>query len=306
MTKCDVRVLVSRAWHTLIPPRIPLPAAAPFSAFIIAQSNSFILPLDHTPSHSFPSIPSVAGVAAVSHESNVDKVVTETAATSSTRTFTAVGRITANDGIGAVDVPADLAGTINPGTPTSPFLPPEAASGAQDEGASVDRNAGVHDDFAVNKGSAAWRPAPRLVYGETIDAIRDGTRMTLGLHWSGTRTPDSSGEPRQACVAMQGLPAGRVALAIADGRVERLPPSGAGEAPWIHCSECNADAGVQDGDDSCQAGSHAAASRVPPWRPGAIPSGGAVLSRAARWGGGRIPTRRAGGGQAVASRLRRS
>ncbi len=157
-----VRALVKRARPIVHLPLVPPSAALPSATDIALNGNKSLLhrlPFVPTP----PVTPFSFGAAAVSHSNLVDSTKSETAATSSIHLGGAVGPKSSNDEGGIVDVPANLAGTTHPGTPTSPFPAPEAANTHNAAGASVDRHAGVHDDVSASRGLDAWTPAPRLV-----------------------------------------------------------------------------------------------------------------------------------------------
>ncbi len=122
-----VRALVRRARLKVHLPLVPPPVAA----FLPTSHNT---PPDHTSllprPTSFPSpsdVPLPNGVAAVSQDNIAGNKASETAASTTIHLTAAVGPNIANDVGEAVDVPANLAGTTDPGTPTTPFSFPEAA-----------------------------------------------------------------------------------------------------------------------------------------------------------------------------------
>ncbi len=137
LVKCDcgdnsvvmkdvVRALVKRASPILHLLDVPPPATPSTASNNTLHGIRFLL--HHLPAiPTLPFAPPAMGVAVVSLCNLVDSTKSETAATSSSCVVGAVGPHCPNDDGGIVDVPANLAGTINPGTPTSPLLAPVAA-----------------------------------------------------------------------------------------------------------------------------------------------------------------------------------
>ncbi len=203
MAKCDdggdgaavsggVRGLSARAGKHGVFPSVPSPASPTAASSPPPQITLLLRPL---PS----SIPAPAlllqsaGVVGVSSSNIVVSTKSETTTTTASFVHSAVVPACSNDGRGAVDVPADLAGTTNLGTPTNPPHATVAVLRERDGEAPNDGRAGVHDDVGVSRSLDAWRPAPCLTRDEAIDAIKGKTRMSLEWHWSDPRTSDGSG-----------------------------------------------------------------------------------------------------------------
>ncbi len=230
------------------------PPAAPSTASTITLHGIRLLLHHVSVIPTLPSAPPVIGIAAVSPCNLVDSTKSETAATTSSCVDGAVGPIIPNDDHGIVDVPANLAGTNNPGTPTSPLLAPVAAQRNHDVGASDDRHAGVHDGVNASRNWNAWKPAPRLVLGETIDRKMDETGMTLRRHWSDPQTSDSSGNVSRVGAVARGLPPGRDTRAAGKGRYEQLAECCASMAAMACDAERGANAGAPGKKGNGQAG----------------------------------------------------
>ncbi len=190
------------------PPFIPPSTLPPFITHRVSKSSHH-----RTISPSIPVASPRLGVAAVSPSNLVGSTNLETAATSSFPIVSAVGLNCPNDHRGRVDVPADIAGSINHGTPTAPLSAPATVLRHLYVGASIDRRADVHDSVIASRGLDAWKPAPRLVLNVPSDAIVDATGTTLKRPGSDTHTSDARGNVCRAYAVARGPPSGVIAWA---------------------------------------------------------------------------------------------
>ncbi len=295
-------VVCALVYHAMLPVH---PLTAPPSTL-----PSFVTHRGIHPSHHHPSTPSAPvaspdmGVAAVSPRNIVGSMDLETAATSSSIIVSAVGLYCSNDHRGRVDVPANIAGSIDHGTPTAPPSAPAAVLRHLDVGASIDRCADVHDSVIASRGLDAWKPAPRLVLNVPSDAIVDATGTTLKRPGSDTHTSDARGNVYRAYSVARRPPSGVIAWAGGNMRAEDCAARNSDRMVAAFAIEGGASAVAHCKQDNHQYGDQASARPARASAPSAVAAGVGDLSRARRLGGAPPPRRQAGVGQAVAD-LRR-
>ncbi len=293
VTKVYARVL--RA----VPLARPLHAPpSPLPSHITRHSSS--------PSPRRPTSPSVCtvgssrGVAAVSFVDSVVSTKWETAATTSFGTTFAVGFEFSNGQRVGVDVPANLGGSSNHGTPTAPLTAPAATLGLLDAVGAADRRAEVHDSVKASSGSDAWRSTPRLVLEVTNDVLVDATLTTLERPGSDPPTSDTAGNGCRAIAIARGTPpgtdartgGGMQAVSVAAGRSDRKVSAGATDGVPSRSAQCNQD-GDQASDKAFTRATHASAA-------GAAMASPCALNRARRSAGTLPPRRQVDVGRAFA------
>jgi hypothetical protein len=218
-------ILVTVTWPWCVPwccvpcsSPAPCPPHHPPPPSSITHHSASPSPNRSTPP-SVSIVVSFRGVAAVSPVNIVASTSSETAATSSFCIASAVGIVSPNDPRWRVDVPANLGGNIDIGTPTTPHLAPAAMLRPLDDvGAAVDRRADVHDSVIASRGLDAWKSAPRLVLMVLSDVIVDATWTILQRPGSDSHTSDTMGNASGASAVARGVPPGTVART--DGKTQ--------------------------------------------------------------------------------------